>query len=190
MNWPWPWRRAQAANSYDTPMYAPPAWVAALPDAAQLFVYEKGRYVDRFPVHYRGALSLESMLWERYGAGDYTVLPHFDGRLHPGHRFTVGTELDRDARRRLNEQQAEFAELAENPGALGLLGIAGEIGIACTAIDSNIRLHDARFSTLSSVLHAMAKERGAGESPDGEREADTNAPDSEKGGVQAAEPQT
>ena len=189
MNWQWPWRRAQAANSYDTPVHEPPTWVAALPDAAQLFVYEKGRYVDRFPVHYRGALSLESMLWEGYGAGDYTVLPHFDGRLHSGHRFTVGTELDRDARRRLNEQKAGFEELAANPGVLGVLGIAGEIGTACAAIDSNIRLRDTRFSTLASVLHAMATERGAGESPDGEAEGDTNAPDSEEGGGQAAEPQ-
>jgi hypothetical protein len=189
MNWQWPWRRAQAANSYDTPVHEPPTWVAALPDAAQLFVYEKGRYVDRFPVHYRGALSLESMLWEGYGAGDYTVLPHFDGRLHSGHRFTVGTELDRDARRRLDEQQVGFAELAANTGPLGLLGIAGEIGIACTAIDSNIRLQNPRFSTLASVLHAMAKERGAGESPDGKAEDDTNAPDSEEGGGQATEPQ-
>jgi hypothetical protein len=177
-------RRQQAEEddgSYDELMFDSESWVFSLPDDAELCVYEKGRYVDRLPIHYRGAISLESMLWERYGAGDYTVMPYFDGRLHSGHRVPIGTHSERNTRDLLNMGHTAFSELSQSTGSLGPLGVAGQIYVACEAIDNGVRLDDSTMVDFVRMLHAMAEGLEAADLADPDATEDTGASEDGEG---------
>ena len=92
------------------------AWIASMPQSAVLHLYRKGRHFSKVPaVH---VYLLEEHLIEEHGAGIYTVLPHYDGRFHPGATFRAGdldrarVEEERKAARQA-EQQEMLAKMDE-----------------------------------------------------------------------------
>jgi cell division protein ZapA (FtsZ GTPase activity inhibitor) len=189
----WFRRRQQAEDDdgiFDDLMFESSNWVNTLPDDAQLCVYEKGRYVGRFSIRYRGGCSLESMLHQLYGAGDYTVMPYFDGRLHSGHRFPIGRHSEREARRRLNESNAAYSKLTQNEGRLALLGLAGQVYVACDAIDNNVRLDDPQAVAVVQTINAVTELLEAAESAKPDAPEDTGAAESREGAAQTDDMQT
>ena len=194
MNW---FRRRTKAEedegSYDPLMFDSWKWVHMLPDESQLMVYEKGRYLGRLPIYEARTHGVEVMLEAVFSVGVYTVMPQYDGRLHSGHPFTIGTELDRDTRRRLNETYAAFSEHAQSEGVMGWVGLAGQLHTACDAVANDVRLDDSGMSDLVRMCQTLAEalETGAdgsqddSDSPGASEEA--GASGNEEGAAQAGD---
>jgi hypothetical protein len=153
VNWLRRWRRATEEDSGSgESAFDPIHWVRTLPDAAQLLVYSKGKYVGRCYVQNAQAEGLERMLEQGLGVGVYTVLPHFDGRLHPGRQLTIGTFAERNTRDQLNKADAACAEHAQSGGVVSMLGVAGRMQVARAAIDNNVWLDDPGMVHLVRLL--------------------------------------
>lgn len=193
MNW---FRRRTKAEedegSHDPLMFDSWKWVHMLPDESQLMVYEKGRYLDRLPIYEARIHGVEVMLEVVFSAGVYTVMPQYDGRLHSGHRFTIGTELDRDTRRHLNETYAAFSDHAQSGGAMGWIGLAGQLYTASDAVAKNVRLADSGMTDLIRMCQAAGEApetTGTGAPGEPEESKDTRAAEGEKETAQAEDTQ-
>ncbi|MBT3267089.1 hypothetical protein HN371_08060 [Candidatus Poribacteria bacterium] len=101
-------------------------WIDEMPEDAQLLLYEGGAYVGKEHAHRFGSHGedLEMCLLRQFGAGEFTVTPHYNGHLHTSRPARVGDPDDvyhaRMARRRERERQLHPPERMSTADKVGM----------------------------------------------------------------------